>query len=495
MAPCRYILVVMPRLLLLVMLAVLVGTSACRKQPEGAIKVVVIGPAPALRDPADGPLATPDLVLLSNVAQGLVRFDASGNVVGGLAERWTVSDDGLSYIFRLAETNWPGGGKITAREVARLLKREIGPRSRNSLKDQFGAVEDIVAMTDRVVEINLVAPRPDLLSLLAQPRIPILFNGHGTGPFTAAPGSAGQIRLVREVVSPEDGTTTREQVLLQGAPAEAAIASFAAGSSDLVLGGTFTDLPLASAAHASGGSLRFDQAFGLFGLVPGHSGGALDKPEVRELLSEAIDRESFVGALGVPGLASRATVLEPGLDGIPAPSSPTWTATAYPDRLPGLQARAKLLFRKAPRPTIAVSLPPGRGSDLLFRLLQRDWGAIGFQVERAQAGAAADFILVDEVAPSASPAWFVRRFRCAVVPVCDPLADQLMDGARQTPVPDQRYALLAEAAGKIDAAGLFLPIAAPVRWSLVSARIQNFAGNRYALHTLTDLEAKPANGN
>jgi len=68
-----------------------------------------------------------------------------------------------------------------------------------------------------------------------------------------------------------------------------------------------------------------------------------------------------------------------------------------------------------------------------------------------------------------------------------------MDGARQSPVPAQRYALLGQAAARIDNAQLFIPIAAPVRWSLVSARVQNFAGNRYARHTLTDLEA-PSQG-
>jgi peptide/nickel transport system substrate-binding protein len=35
---------------------------------------------------------------------------------------------------------------------------------------------------------------------------------------------------------------------------------------------------------------------------------------------------------------------------------------------------------------------------------------------------------------------------------------------------------------------LFLPITAPVRWSLVSNRVQDFAGNRYARHTLTGLD-------
>ena len=77
------------------------------------------------------------------------------------------------------------------------------------------------------------------------------------------------------------------------------------------------------------------------------------------------------------------------------------------------------------------------------------------------------------------------------MPVCDEAADQLMDGARQTPVPAQRFALLGQAAARIEAAQLFLPIAAPVRWSLVSERIENFAGNRYARHTLTDLETRP----
>src|SRR6476619_5001778 len=103
---------------------------ACRPQPEGTVKVVVIGGGPKLRDPAQGVLSAPDAVLLENVAQGLVRFDAGGNIVAGLAERWNVSDDGLSYIFRIAASQWPDGRKITAQQIARLLKRQITGRSK-----------------------------------------------------------------------------------------------------------------------------------------------------------------------------------------------------------------------------------------------------------------------------------------------------------------------------------------------------------------------------
>jgi peptide/nickel transport system substrate-binding protein len=140
------------------------------------------------------------------------------------------------------------------------------------------------------------------------------------------------------------------------------------------------------------------------------------------------------------------------------------------------------------KPVIEISLPKGMGAELLLAELRRDWSLLGLGVEEAPSPESADFVLVDEVAPSASPSWFVRRFRCGIAPVCDSQADQLMDAARTASVPAQRYALLAQAAARIDDMQLFLPITAPVRWSLVSNRVQDFAGNRYARHTLTGLD-------
>jgi len=153
----------MRRLLAMFLLPIALMPAACGKQPQGAVRAVVIGGEPKLRDPSLGPLPTSDSVVLQNVAQGLVSFDSSGNIVAGLAERWNVSDDGLSYIFRLASAQWPDGRKITADQVAKLLKRQLASKSRNELKDSVGAIDDIVAMTDRVIEIQLIAPRPNLL--------------------------------------------------------------------------------------------------------------------------------------------------------------------------------------------------------------------------------------------------------------------------------------------------------------------------------------------
>ncbi len=474
--------------------ALALAPSACRPRNQGDIKVLVVGGEPALKDPAAGPLAPGDAVLVGNVAQGLVSFDANGNIVGGLAERWTVTDDGLGYIFRLASTTWPGGRKVTGQQVARILKRSISESSDNPLKDTLGAVQDIVAMTDRVIEIRLTAPRPNLLTLLAQPEFAIVRSGTGTGPFRVAPerGPGGELRLTREVAPGDEGQSRRDEVLLAGAGAEPAITAFAAGKADLVLGGTFADLLFAQRVKLPRNALRFDPASGLFGLVPVRADGPIADADLRRLLSQAIDRDALVGALRVPGLAARATVLEPGLEGMAASGAPPWLLVPINDRRERLAADAGKMFGQNLKPTLRLWLPAGPGSGLLFNRLSADWGVLGVTVERAKSLTGADLRLVDMVAPSTSAAWFLRQFRCQAVPLCDPEADTLLDAARQTLIPAQRYALLAQAAARIDDAQLFLPLAAPVRWSLVSNRIQGFAGNRYARHTLTDLQQKPA---
>src|SRR5206468_1334067 len=172
----------------------------------------------------------------------------------------------------------------------------------------------------------------------------------------------------------------------------------------------------------------------------------------------------LVAALGVPGLAPRLSLLEPGLDGIPPPTPPAWLGSRLADRLPALKANAQRMSGGNGPAVIRVLLPSGSGGDLVFDELARDWGALGFTVERGPGPAIATFAMIDEIAPSSSPAWFVRRFRCGVVPVCDSDADQLMDSARAAPVPAQRYALLGQAASRIDDAALFIPLTSPVRW-------------------------------
>ena len=459
------------------------------------MQVVVIDGEPRLTDPRSGALSASEAVLVSNAAQGLVRFDARGQVEPGLAETWNVSDDGLSYIFRLANTQWPNGRQVTAEQTARMLRRLIASSSRSPLKDAFGAVDEIVAMTDRVIEIRLTRARPHLLQLLAQPQMGLVFERQGTGPFAIdrANSRDGAVRLVREVVVPDEEETEREQLDLAGAVAERAVRAFVAGEADLVVGGTFADLPFAQRARLPRRALQFDPALGLFGLAPARNRGLIADAEMRRVLSAAIDRDALVAALSVPGLLPRATVLEPGLDNIGDPAAPEWLATPIADRRPALIAAARRLLEldeKDEEPVIRIALPDGPGSEILLNRLSQDWGALGIRVERSGEAGAADLKLVDKVAPSSSASWYLRQFRCEVAPVCDVEVDEILAGARGTTVLAQHIALLAEASRKIDELQLFIPITAPVRWSLVSGRISGFAGNRFAIHTLVGLEQR-----
>ena len=467
------------------------SAAACQRADEGETNVVVIGESPKMADPAAGALTEAQSVLLANVAQGLVRFDASGQIVPGLAERWNVTDDGLSYIFRLETATWPDGRKITAQQVARLLKRQLVARSNNRLKDTLGAIEEIVPMTDRVIEISLKAPRPHLLQLLAQPEFAIMRESFGTGPFQIAKRSKPDpLDLVRTTSNEDEETTVREEVMLSGKSAPAAAEAFLKGETDLVLGGTFVDLPYARVKEMPKNALRFDPAAGLFGLVPARAIGPGTDPEIRRLLSQAIDRQALIDALNVPGLLPRVTLLEPGLDGLADPAPPQWTTLPIDQRRPELSARAGRMFEKLEKPIIRIELPNAPGSEVLLSRLASDWGALGITVEASGPGKVADFRLLDAVAPSISPAWYLRSFRCGEVPVCDPEADELLEGARVATVAAQRNALLAQAAQRMDEQQLFISLTAPIRWSLVSERVQGFATNRFALHTLTSLGEK-----
>lgn len=489
----------------LVMIAAL-ALAGCGGGHDGEARVAVIGATPKLVDTVEAPLSAGDALVRANMAQGLVRFDANGQIVPGVAERWNVSDDGLSYIFRLQTGEWPDGRKFKADEIARILARQLRAAAKNPLKDTLGAVDQVVAMTDRVIEIRLHAPRPYLLQLLAQPEFGLVRASVGTGPFRPPPpddplaatdpeakAMGDSLYLVHRISIP-DARDPVERVRIYGGEAAPLIAAFADGKIELLLGGTVADLPLALSAKVPRGALRFDPAAGLFGLVPTARSDILQERDVRALLSRAIDRQALIAVLRVDGLVPRATLLQAGLEAVGQPVQPDWLGVPMAERRVALVADAKRIFGDAGRPTLRLAMPPGRGGELMFRRISADWAAIGIKTERAPTPASADLVWIDEVSPSLSPAWLLRRFRCEVAPICVEAAEPLLAAARLAPVAAQRAALFIEAARLMDEAQLFIPVAAPIRWSMVSGRAPGFAENPFARHTLVGLSNTKISG-
>jgi peptide/nickel transport system substrate-binding protein len=247
--------------------ALLLALAGCGGPETGPVEVSAIGAPPRLADPNRTRLDASSGFLAEAIAQGLVRFNADGDIEPALAQSWIISDDGLTYTFRLRRTNWTDGSRVTAQQVAARLRLALGRASRNALKPVLGAVSEIVAMTDEVVVINLRGPRPNFLQLLAHPELAIIQGSGGTGPYRLATGGeAGVVRLQIIRGEDEEAPDDSPDILLRGEPAGRAVARFADGRRTLVVGGTAGDLPFARAANLPNSALVFDPVSGLFGL-------------------------------------------------------------------------------------------------------------------------------------------------------------------------------------------------------------------------------------
>src|SRR3546814_8967768 len=85
--------------------------------------------------------------LLDATSQGLVSYDGEGQIDTGLADRWTVTTDGRSYIFRLREARWTNGRKVTAKDVAEILRDYLAPASRHRSEEHTSELQSLMRIS------------------------------------------------------------------------------------------------------------------------------------------------------------------------------------------------------------------------------------------------------------------------------------------------------------------------------------------------------------
>jgi oligopeptide transport system substrate-binding protein len=480
--------------LALICVASLTLAGCGSREQDDVLTASIIGSAPAVADPDRLTLTASNAELLRATRQGLVAFDASGQVEPALAESWTFTKDGLSAIFRIRRLRWANGGEVTGAEVAASLNRAIAPGSHNALKPLLTSIETVIGMTDRVVEIRLKVPRPNLLELLAQPELAIRRRGSGTGPWVMADVTRGAtiLRPVKDDNDPEtDGVIDPAitKVVLRGERAGVAIARFMARRGGFVGGGTLGDWPVVQAAQLRSGVVRFDPADGLFGLAVKPRTPAMQDAGVRGALSMAVDRDTLVAGFGMPRWRAIDRLLPAQLDSAALPASPGWSAATLVDRR--TEARRRIMVWATTHgvlPPLRVALPDAPGMKIVFARLAADWRTIGVDAVRVAYGAPdADLRLIDEVAPNASANWYLTRTGCDAGLPCAPAVDAALKASRAAPDLVHRSIDIAtaDAAAADDAA--FIPLAHPVRWSLVDPGLSGFHENSFAIHPLAEL--------
>lgn len=468
--------------------------SACGPaENKDPITMSIVGKDLALANPNKGPLSPPAKLLGNALAQGLVAFDSNGQVEPALAERWIVTSDGLSYIFRIREATWSDGRPVASAEVAQSLRTQMMAGSGNPLRGLFTSVAAVIPMTGQVVEIRLRTPEPNFLQLLAHPEMAVTRSGLGSGPYRvhSRKDNVLRLRLAPEPgeLPPEAGEEAAIQtrdVRIRSERAAQAAARFVATGSQYLSGGTFTDLPIANAANPNTTEFELDPALGLFGLLAMQSDSIIADREVRSAMSMAIERESLLQRFGVRDWRTANSVLPLQMDSATPPAIIGTLQQPYRERL--LRARSllagKSLEDAAP---VRVALPSGPGARLLFAKLAADWRAIGIKAIRVGLTQKADLRLIDEIAPYSSGLWYVRRLSCGQGALCSEEVESAVREAMSSPDLVSRGAAIAKADAALTVSQNFIPLALPLRWSLVSPELTGWKPSAFANHPLRHL--------
>ncbi len=181
-------------LLLCIMLAL---TTLCSCGSKSNLLYLPIENTPTSLDPTISGITETDSII-NNCYEGLIRMDASGKFLPGVAESWDISEDGLTYTFHLrSDSKWHYSEKmvkhwdpilgtletrVTAHDFVFALQRALDPANGSPYASSLLAIENaievayngadkstlgVVAEGDYTLTIHLAYPDENLLTTLA----------------------------------------------------------------------------------------------------------------------------------------------------------------------------------------------------------------------------------------------------------------------------------------------------------------------------------------
>jgi oligopeptide transport system substrate-binding protein len=296
--------------------------------------------------------------LLGDLFEGLVTYDADGDIAPGVAESWTISDDNLIYRFKLRAARWSNGDRLEAGDFVFSFRRLLDPTTTaqyaplffpilNAEKINRGELDPstlgVRAIDPSTLEIELAAPTPYFLELLAhQTAMPLdqqnlerygeKFTRAGNlvsnGPYKLAyymPNdravlvrnenfhAAAEVKIDREIVLPIEDRA-------------AALLRFEAGEID-----SYPDAPteqIAFIREKMPDELKLSPTLGVYYFAFNTRKPPLDDARIRTALSMAVDRDFLAQEIWGGAMIPAYSLTPPGIDRY-APAAPKW-ATASP---------------------------------------------------------------------------------------------------------------------------------------------------------------------
>jgi oligopeptide transport system substrate-binding protein len=166
------------------------------------------------------------------------------------------------------------------------------------------------------------------------------------------------------------------------------------------------------------------------------------------------------------------------------PARPGWASLPLDARRQEARARIAAWRREHPEPLrLRIALPAGPGATLVWGHLAEALLRIGAVPERVGPDDPAELRLIDAIAPYDSGRWFVQT-ACVT---CSDDARALVAAGREAPDLASRSQRIAEADAVLTADVAYIPLAQPLRWSLVALRLEAWQRNTRGWHPLNHL--------
>lgn len=136
--------------------------------------------------------------ILGQILEPLVDADRFGNMIPGIAESWTVSKDGKTFIFKITSKRFFSNGKpITGKDVIYTLQRHLTGKSQSS--NFLNAIKSIKNSNPNEITITLNEQNVSILKALTRDQLGIVpegwtFDTNSDEPFIGS----GPYRLKRK---------------------------------------------------------------------------------------------------------------------------------------------------------------------------------------------------------------------------------------------------------------------------------------------------------
>jgi peptide/nickel transport system substrate-binding protein/oligopeptide transport system substrate-binding protein len=281
--------------------------------------------------------------VLSMIFSGLVKYDRLFNLVPDIAKEWTVSQDGLSYVFKLKQNVvFHNGQQLTASDVEatfrRLLDAEFGSPAAGTYfiikgaedfnKGRVGNIEGIEVIDDYTIKFILEKPLVFFIDLLALINAYILpqteyikkdkkrFSAIGTGPFELVEYEPGvTLSLKKNADYHIDGKPFVDRVVMDLSNNRERFKQFKQGEIDIVPLFDADDIAVAANDSQLKDSVITATQFATYFLAFNCKKPPFDNAHFRTALSFAIDRGEICQKFPLKLAEPAYSVIPPGMAG------------------------------------------------------------------------------------------------------------------------------------------------------------------------------------